>query len=296
MLKTIFLQCLRISQLNRILRDLIWRQSVSILLYHDITPENFRHHLASLTKTYTILPLATLIDALHTSDWSGIPPRSIVITFDDGARRFYDLKPVLADYRVPITHFLVTDVVTQQAGFWFTGVDDIEDYKRLPNDERLAALAERYQYSPEAVVSPRQGLQAEEIRELESLGVSFQSHTLTHPILTQCNDETSRREICESRSDVEQLGSAAVLAFSYPNGDYGERDIEHVQACGYLGARTVDLGVNRPGTDPYRLRILQTAETYDVERLQQIHILTLINGLVYAAQGKFDWRLRKKPL
>lgn len=84
----------------------------------------------------------------------------------------------------------------------------------------------------------------------------FESHTLTHPRLPGCDDDTARREIADSRSRVESLTGERCRHFAYPAGAYSDRDVRLAAEAGYLSSRTVDVGWNRNGADPHRLTLL----------------------------------------
>ena len=68
--------------------------------------------------------------------------------------------------------------------------------------------------------------------------VSLQSHTVTHPILTNCSKETLDWELVKSKKYLEENTGKEVFAFSYPNGDVGEREIKAVENTGYKIAFT----------------------------------------------------------
>ena len=59
----------------------------------------------------------------------------------------------------------------------------------------------------------------------------------------------------------------ACLDFSYPIGDYGEREVALARRAGYRSARTIDLGWNTKGTDPFRLKVLGTEDDASISRL-----------------------------
>jgi len=97
--------------------------------------------------------------------------------------------------------------------------------------------------------------------------VDFASHTRLHPVLTTCIDPDCADEIESSKAETEGLIQGPCLDFSYPNGDYGERELALVKRAGYRSGRTVDLGWNYVGTDPFRLKILGTSDVASVNRL-----------------------------
>lgn len=82
------------------------------------------------------------------------------------------------------------------------------------------------------------------------------SHTLSHPRLPECDDECARRQITDSRVQVETLTGEQCRHFAYPAGAYTDRDVRLAAEAGYLSSRTVDVGWIRSGADPHRLRIM----------------------------------------
>jgi peptidoglycan/xylan/chitin deacetylase (PgdA/CDA1 family) len=97
--------------------------------------------------------------------------------------------------------------------------------------------------------------------------VDFASHTRFHPVLTTCIDPDCADEIESSKAETEGLIQGPCLDFSYPNGDYGERELALVRRAGYRSGRTVDLGWNEARTDPFRLKVLGTSDVASVNRL-----------------------------
>ena len=84
--------------------------------------------------------------------------------------------------------------------------------------------------------------------------VDLQAHGRFHRSLPACDEPAARDEVAASKADLEGLLGAPCEHFSYPNGDFGPRDVELARAAGYLSARTVEPGVNTLATDPYLLR------------------------------------------
>jgi peptidoglycan/xylan/chitin deacetylase (PgdA/CDA1 family) len=89
----------------------------------------------------------------------------------------------------------------------------------------------------------------EEVRELDGGALSFEAHTVTHPNLLLLDDEASRREIAQSKLDLESQLGRPVEAFCYPAGLFGERERAFVEEAGYRVAVTCEPGVNVPGAD-----------------------------------------------
>ena len=97
------------------------RQRLLILCYHGISladehqwrpflyisPGQFERRLEILKKgNYTVLPLGEALERLFRKD---LPPRSVVLTFDDGAYDFYaQAHPRIKQYGFPATVYLTT--------------------------------------------------------------------------------------------------------------------------------------------------------------------------------------------
>ncbi len=71
-----------------------------------------------LARNYSVISLQRAVD--HLRDGVPIPPRSVVLTFDDGYESNYTLaKPILERYELPATVFLATDFVHHRSWLWW---------------------------------------------------------------------------------------------------------------------------------------------------------------------------------
>jgi peptidoglycan/xylan/chitin deacetylase (PgdA/CDA1 family) len=121
-LKQIMLHSLKQTLAFRVLQDSPWRRRrLLILAYHGLsiddehewnpslfmTPTAFRERMRLLKQSgATVLPLAEAVRRLYADD---LPPRSVVITFDDGFHNFYEHGyPILSEYGYPSTVYLTT--------------------------------------------------------------------------------------------------------------------------------------------------------------------------------------------
>ena len=102
--------------------DSRWRQErLLVLCYHGISmldehewnpelympPSMFRRRLEILRDGgYTVLPLDEAVERLYAGT---LPPRSVSLTFDDGAANFYsEALPLLSEFGFPATVYLTT--------------------------------------------------------------------------------------------------------------------------------------------------------------------------------------------
>jgi peptidoglycan/xylan/chitin deacetylase (PgdA/CDA1 family) len=245
------------------------RGCATILLYHDPSPRVLDAHLAWMrARGVQFTTLDAMVEAI-TGDAAALPEFAFVLTLDDGHRRNYELLPVFRRHGVVPTIYLCTQVVGTERRFWFQqpGVDT-QPYKRLRNRDRVAALRRDCGFEPERAYPPaeRQALSKREIEEMAPF-VDFEVHTRFHPVLTQCDEDEAWEEIATSKRELEELLGRSCRHFSYPNGDYLEREVALARRAGFASARTIDLGWARPDTDPFRLPCLGVADDASVTML-----------------------------
>ena len=189
----------------------------------SFSPSVFRRGMAKLHESgFRALSLLEAVDYLRRGN--RFPKRSFVITFDDGYQSVYDQAfPVLQRYGMSATVFLtVGDTGTTTPG------------DRLPSLEGRSMLS------------------WDEIREMQSQGIEFGAHTLTHPDLTRLPPDRVEAEVCNSKALIEDALSAPVACFAYPYGRFDQRSREIVSQH-FSCACSDKLGLIRAGSDCYAL-------------------------------------------
>lgn len=106
----------------------------------------------------------------------------------------------------------------------------------------------------------------DEIRSLHQQGHEIGSHSVSHPLLRQCDDETLQHEIRGSKQVLEEQIGGEVESFCYPNGDWDERVREVVDSSGYRWAVTTEEGLNTSQADPLALRRCDMVDAHLVRR------------------------------
>jgi peptidoglycan/xylan/chitin deacetylase (PgdA/CDA1 family) len=213
-----------------------------VLMYHKINdrPGNsvtvptglFAEQMAQLHELrYPVVALETVLA------WYGsgapLPPRSVLITFDDGYRdNLENAVPVLREHGYPAVMFVP--------------IGYLDDTRPLPHEERLATRG-----------LVNRTLDWEELAELEGSGIRVESHGISHRPLADLEIDEAAREITISKLRLEEKLGRPVQAFAYAKGaeaDYGPVHISLVDQAGYEVAFTSVSGANTPSTDPMRLR------------------------------------------
>lgn len=244
-------------------REWFCKNKVAVLLYHDVQPEIFAKHTDYLSRHFNIISLDLLVTSIHNKDFSNIPPKSVVITIDDGHAGNIALLPIIMRYDISPTIYVCTQIINTHRHFWFRiptlSKKEKEHLKRLPNAERLTHLSQTSNFEPEKEYEDRQALSLNEMKQMMPY-VDIQPHTQFHPILPNCTETECKQEILGSKIDLERHLSIECHHFSYPNGDYTEREIEIVKAAGFCSARTVDIGWNRSDISPYQMKTIPISD------------------------------------
>ncbi len=235
-------------------------------MFHQPEAVFFDKALSELKKRYNIIPLSLLIKSLKNKTIK-IPERSIAITLDDGRAENLRLLPVLEKHNVTVTIFLISGITDTMQRPWFYAVKDRQfkkSLKEMSDSVRLAAL-KRYGYEQDQVFEERIMLNKKEIQSMKESGlVGFGAHTMTHPILPRCSDSKAAKEIQLSKIAAEALTHHPCSVFSFPNGEYSERDIRICKKAGYEAAVTLDTGFNSKNTDPFRLKRISVPDSGNI--------------------------------
>jgi peptidoglycan/xylan/chitin deacetylase (PgdA/CDA1 family) len=253
------------------------RKSVRILMYHRFAePSALASQCEHIRRHYRPVSLSQVAGWLKNGD--PLPENALAVTVDDGYRDFAAVAyPVFREYGIPVTVFVVTDFLDGKLWLWVDhvryafrragrpaeeGRKLVEDLKRLPNAERLKALAELPGALgitlPEEPPAEYQPLAWEEVRRLASEGVEFGPHTKTHPILSAVSSrEELQEEIAGSKRRLEEILGRSAAHFCYPNGssrDINENVVAATRAAGFETAVTTTPGLNHRFAEPYLLR------------------------------------------
>jgi hypothetical protein len=103
-----------------------------------VSPETFARHAQWLADEFAVVPLGDLITSLNQG--KALPARACAITFDDGWLDNYTYAwPVLSQFGLPATIFLVAGRVGTEGGFW---TDEIWPIIRDLSAARCEALIE----------------------------------------------------------------------------------------------------------------------------------------------------------
>jgi peptidoglycan/xylan/chitin deacetylase (PgdA/CDA1 family) len=279
--------------------------SVIVLAYHHIAtpgnpdlaptvidayPPDFEAQMRYVAGHYNVVSSWDLVRALR--EGITLPPRALIITFDDGYMCFQDTAfPVLERLNLPVTLFVPTSYPDRPGTlFWWDAVyraltrttrtelpvpglgtlplgteeeqsrafGQIVGYiERLDEAEAARQVAAIVEYCGVAPNTTRYMLNWDELADLAARGVAIGPHTRHHPVLARATPERVRAEVEGSWADLQARLPRPLPIFCYPTGlphAVNRTAAAAVRQAGLAGAVTMVSGHNIIGrTDPYLL-------------------------------------------
>lgn len=192
---------------------------VPILLYHyveyvkdpgdtirkslDIIPYTFDLEVKTLKDAgYVFITMSDLADALD--DKKNLPPKPVVLTFDDGYRDFYtDVFPILKKYKAKAVAYVVPNFLDRP--------DNLTSWM-------LSEIA-------------KSGL------------VEIGAHTMNHAYLAGLPLQGVKLEVEQSKRYLEKSLGGQVVSFAYPYGVFDNQAMDVVKKAGYKTAVTTNNGI-----------------------------------------------------
>jgi peptidoglycan/xylan/chitin deacetylase (PgdA/CDA1 family) len=261
------------------------------------TPKGFATQMRYLAESYNPITAEVAVAALAND--GGLPPRSVLVTFDDAYRDFIEYAwPVLQQTGVPAILFAPTDFLSHGRPFWWDrlygafshtccelltledGVSwplaDAAQRRRALSEVKAHLIGLEHRAAMRLVdricarlgESPDDGhglpqLTWEEVERLHADGLYVAPHTRNHPILSRVSQREARDEIVGSQADLaSHLGYVSPL-FAYPCGRQRDmcRELGPIlREAGIRAAVTTVGGHNRLGrVDALRLRRMGVA-------------------------------------
>lgn len=273
---------------------------LSALIFHRVFPvqdpfypsevyaEKFDELLSVLVRCFNVLPVGEAIALWRDGR---LPPRALVITFDDGyADNFTVAYPILRKHGVEAAFFIASGYL--DGGVMFNDLV-IESLRRTQLDEidlewlglgrrNIAGLPQRRSVTNEVLLKVKYlslqereealarlisetqvdrpvdlMMSSEQLRALRDGGMEIGGHTMNHPILAVLDDQAAEDEIVANRAHLTQILGHSPRFFAYPNGkpgmDYLARDVRIVRRAGYEAAFTTSSGSIGKESDRFEL-------------------------------------------
>lgn len=234
----------------------------------------FRLQMAFVRRAYRVVPLDEMVDALAAG--RPLPPRALVITFDDGYADNHHLGlPVLRALGLPATVYVATGSLDGGRPMWTSAVralvlaapGDMLDVPGIgaralgPGGRRHQAIRALTRELVPLGAAEREALldatargagvdldralagamlEWGEVRELAAAGWTIGAHTVRHINVALADVAEAEAEITASRDAIARAIGAPVLHFAYPNtgGQHRYFDAEVARLLRRLGFRS----------------------------------------------------------
>ncbi|WP_367319369.1 polysaccharide deacetylase family protein [Streptomyces sp. HUAS ZL42] len=191
---------------------------VPVFLYHavsddpprwlapfTVSPRTFEEHLHMITDSgLQMVPLGRFVASLLGGP--PLPPRSAVLTFDDGYADFASVvAPLLAARAWPATLYVTTDALNGSGG-------------PFPSARTLTW---------------------DQVSELDAAGFEIGGHSRSHPQLDTLPRTSVREEVGGCKREIEDALGHPVVSFAYPHG-YSSRLVRALVAeAGWTSAAAI---------------------------------------------------------
>lgn len=168
------------------------------------------------------------------------PKGAVLLTVDDGWQsNVTNVVEVANRYKVPVTIFVSTTPV-EEGAYWWSYVQQAykkglirfskKELKKMPDETRLGVLKE----IKKKIFPGRDAMTVDQVKSIAaSPYITIGSHTVTHPILINCNEMKVYEELKLSRQKLESWIGEEVAYFAYPNGDYSQREVQVLKTLNY---------------------------------------------------------------
>jgi peptidoglycan/xylan/chitin deacetylase (PgdA/CDA1 family) len=252
-----FCLALKLTGIPWYLREVYARRKITIINYHNPAPDIFAKHLKYFSRHYFFVSADAVARALDRHDFADLPPRPMLITFDDGYAGNANLADAIRKYHVPAMFYVVAGIAGTKRALWFDLVRNdpalLERLKQVPDQKRRALLQKKIGHTDTREYGTRCCLAIDELKQLANAGADIGSHTMFHPMLDKCDENTGKQECIESRKRLEKILKIPVQHFALPGGRGGRASRKWVKQAGYRTCRTIAPGWVTPASDPLSL-------------------------------------------
>jgi peptidoglycan/xylan/chitin deacetylase (PgdA/CDA1 family) len=225
--------------------------TIPILLYHSVStapaewiapftvdPGTFARHLDLIAASgRTALTVSQLREGMLGT--AQLPPRPVLVTFDDGYADFVQAAAVLSARGIPSTLYVTT-----------------------------GALRGRGAADPRLALPPAEMLSWSTLPELVAQGVEIGAHTHTHPQLDVLPPRSAAEEIRRCKLLLEDTLGREVPGFAYPHGYHSASVRRSVEVAGYTSACAVMNALSSPADHPFTLARLTVRSGTSTDRLE----------------------------
>jgi peptidoglycan/xylan/chitin deacetylase (PgdA/CDA1 family) len=211
------------------------RKSYCVLTFDDGWLDNYRHAFPILKKYKVPATIFLPTDYIGSNEWFWTEKIPFLLTCLDRPRVTSTQRNRVGDViaELPLMH---PEIVGQE-GISGTSIEKIIGQCKLLPPSGIESLLNRLSEILEvSIPHERVTMNWNEVTEMAKNGISFGSHSCSHQLLTQLNEETIRQELEESNRVLRTLPIGYIPVFCYPNGDNNYAIQDLVKQSQYVAA------------------------------------------------------------
>jgi peptidoglycan/xylan/chitin deacetylase (PgdA/CDA1 family) len=205
-----------------------------VIYYHSVKKQDiptFRRQMEYLAHNCVVT---------KTSEIKSFQPngnnRLVAITFDDAFQNVVEnAVPILKKFNFPAGFFIPTGNLGQMPRW------------NIPRD-----CPDR----GESVMS------AGQIVQLDKDGFEIFSHSVTHPLLTEVSNDKLKKELEQSKRDLEKIVNHKITGFAYPHGVYDDRVCRAERRADYEMGFTIEPQLVDRFTDELKIGRTEVSANY----------------------------------
>lgn len=197
----------------------------------SVPPERFESHLRYLREQgYTSISLRDLV--YHLTRGAPLPPKPIILTFDDGyADNYTNAFPLLQKYGFRAAFFVITDFVTEQRPGYMTW---------------------------------------DQLKELAAAGMEIGSHSRNHPDLRGQSLDYLVWQALGSKEAIEYYLGITPRFVAYPSGRYDDQTIAVFRSAHFWAGLTITQGTEQRSDRLFELQRIRVRGQYTADDLDTL--------------------------
>lgn len=242
------------------------------------SPKRFDEQMAYIATYCQLLTIGDILAALKSRKKKDLPPRAVLVTFDDGYHDFEEQAwPILRRHKIPVTLFVPTAYPDHpERTFWWddlyqalqktnrkedlhTSIGTFSLSNAISRDQayqRLKSYLKTLKHT-DAILRVRKlcnelGIQPstncimswDTLRKLSRDGLTVGPHTRTHPLLNRISVDEAREEAIGSFEDLKREIGSALKIFAYPGGELNNEVVSMLEREVFSLAFTTKRGIN----------------------------------------------------
>jgi len=274
-------------------RKLFPNKDPLILMYHKLKKNEFEKQIKYLVSFYNIISLEEFLDFLEKNK-PFKKNTVVITFDDGYLNNYNEVLPILKKFNLPATLFITTGLIGKRELAWWDQIRYIIDTTNIMNfkfefdnlilnfnlktkKDKIEAVnilhkvMSKYDYNKRisSIKKLKQTLKTDikdfdlneflfmswsQVTDFKNSGVEIGSHTVTHPFLSNISPNEIKKELKDSKLQIEKKIGTKVKSFCYPSGNFDQGVKTLVKKAGYRCACSIKLGFIDKESNLYELK------------------------------------------